>query len=280
MIWLADLLVVAIVIQVVLFRGGELATAGLIQYCMSGVFAGWAVLAFVTRRKQPDDAEGWVTRLMRIPRMAETLLITAYICAATSWLNLLAEHAELRVSTVISVLTVAMCSVLFFVLTRYQDLATGVLRNQKGMKRVRAVVAWVILTGGYGLPLVGGGAVITLRKAGEVAAPELTSPELALAWVCLCSFFFALVLFRPFAMKISPKIAFSISSVLAGILAGSARLEQIWRRDWYLYTLTSVTFVGIVLGTWRLIDSLYMTHLQKAEAISSPAGPPMIPLGT
>jgi hypothetical protein len=260
MLWLANLLGVLLCAQILLFGGREAVTAGLAQYTVAGVLLGWSAIASVTRRKLPADSERWVVQLMRIPRLAETLLMAAYVCAAVSWLNLLAAHSDARFCTTVSALAGTLCTVLFLGLVRYQDMTTGVLKDAKGRKRVRATVAWVVLMLCFALPLVGGVATTELRNPGSTLTPELAAPELTLLWLCFCSVFLAAVMFRPWVMKTS-NIALPILVGLIAVLVLSAALEQMWRRNWYLYILTAIIFVGAALGVWRLVDSLYSAGL-------------------
>ena len=102
MLWLANLLGVLLCAQILLFGGREVVTAGLVQYCVAGVLVGWSAMAAVTRRKSPADSERWLVQLMRIPRVAEALLMAAYVCAAASWLNVLAAHSDARFCTTAS----------------------------------------------------------------------------------------------------------------------------------------------------------------------------------
>jgi hypothetical protein len=246
---LASLLGVLLCAQIFLFGGREVVTAGLTQYSVAGVLAGWVGIAVVTRRKSPADPESWVARLMRVPRLAEALLMAAYICAAASWLNVLAAHTDARFCTTASALTGMLGTLLFFGLARYQDVTTEVLKDAKGRKRVRATVAWVILMAYFALPLVGGGVVVTVRKGGWVTAPELLPSDLALLWLCFCSVFLAAVLFRPWVMRMSSKTALPVLVTLAIVVGASALLEEMWRLNWYLYTLTCITFLGnYILG--------------------------------
>jgi hypothetical protein len=256
LIWLANLLVVILCAQVFLFPGRDLVTAGLTQYCFAGILVGWASMATVIRRKQRADSENWVLQLMRTARITETLLMAGCIYGASSWLNLLAAKADSRFSTAASVLAAALCTFLFLALARYQDVTTDLSKGGRGTKRVRAAMAWVVLMMVYALPLVGGAAVVTVRKGGRVMAPELTPPELALAWLGFCSLFLGAVLFRPWAMRSLPNAGPPVLFAVLAVLGSTAALEHIWRRDWYLYTLTSLIFLGTALGIWRLADSL------------------------
>jgi hypothetical protein len=260
LLWLANLLGILLCAQIFLFGGREVITAGLMQYSVAGVLAGWVGMAVVTRRKSPADSESWVARLMRIPRLAEALLMAAYVCVATSWLNVLAAHADARFCTTVSVLSGTLCTLLFFGLARYHDVAAGVLKDSKGRKRVRAAVAWTVLMMGFALPLVGGVAVSEVRHPGPAVTPELATPELTLVWLCFCSVFLAAVLFRPWVMRMSSRTALSILGALAIVFGASAALEGIWRQNWYLYLLTSITFLGTALGAWRVMDSLCLAN--------------------
>ena len=276
MFW-ANLLGILLCAQVFLFGSRELVTAGLVQYSVAGVLLGWSAMAAVTRRNLPANSETWVVQLMRVPRASETLLMTAYICAAASWLNVLAAHPDGRFCTTASALTGTLCTVLFFRLARYQDATTGVLKDTKGRKRVRAAVAWVVLMICFALPLVGGVAATEIRNPGPPVTSELTAPALILVWLCFCSVFFAAVLFRPQMMKLS-SIALPALIALVGVLGVSAALEELWRRSWYLYTLTSLTFVGTALGVWRLLGSLHsaspgLSHISPSSG-GSVVNPP------
>src|SRR4029077_16405051 len=158
---------------------------------------------------------------------------------------------------------------LFFALARYQDLSRGVLRDRSGRKRIKATVGWVVLMAGFALPLLIGVTAGEARYSDAPVTPELAAPEISLAWLCFCSLFLSGLLFRPWAMRMSPRIAVTVVLVLAGVLAASAVLEEIWRRGWYLYTLTSITFVGTSLAVWRLVESLDATNLERTTAAAS-----------
>ncbi len=252
-IWLASLLGILLCIQPFLFGGKAVATSGLIHFALAGILLGWSAIAFRTRRKAEAEHGNACIELMRIPRVAETLLVVSYIFAATSWLNILSGIADLPISIIVSVLTMVLCFGLFFQLVHFQDQATGVMRDRKGRKRAKATVAWVLLMATLALPLVAG-----VARSSSIGVPELSAPEISLAWLCFCSVFLAAVLFRPLTMNIRPKIATLATIIIVGLIGISAALEQTWRRDWYLFTLTLLIFLGTSLGTWRLIGSLYM----------------------
>ncbi len=272
MLWLANLLGLLLCAQIFLFGGREAVTAGLVPYCVAGVLASWAGMAVITRRKSPADSESWVARLMRIPHVAEVVLMTAYICAAMSWLNVLAQHTDARLCTTASVMTGALCTVLFFGLARYQDLTTEVLKDTKGRKRVRATVAWVSLVIFFALPLVGGVVTSELRHPGPAVTPELAAPEITLVWLCFCSVFLAAVLFRPWTMRMSLKTALLVLVALVIVLGASAALEETWRQNWYLYILTCTASLGTALGLWRLMDSLCPANQGSSPVHSSKNG--------
>jgi len=275
MIWLADLLGLLLLVQIFLLGGQEVVTAGGVEYAVAGILVSWAGMAALARRKSPADSGSPIVQVVKIPRVAETFLMAAYIYASTSWLNALAANSDIRLRITSSLLAIVICTPLFFRLARYQDLTTGVLENAKGRKRVRATVAWVLLTVTYTLPLVGGFTVGTFRR--ETAGRLVTTggifdfPELALLWLCFCSVFLAAVLFRPWAMKMS-RVAFP---VVVTVLGAAAMLEQVWRRNWYLYTLTSLTFLGTALGVWRLVDSFYSANVRLSANQPAPTNPPV-----
>ena len=256
MIWLVNLLAVLLCAQIIVFGVHDNVTTGLMQLCLAVVLLGWAGVVTVAGRKPREVPASRIAGLFKVPRVAETLLTAAYICGANSWLNVLSGKPDLRISTSASVFTGALCAVLFFRLARCQD-QTGATSDRKGRKRVRAALAWIVLTGGFAAPAVVGVAWGEAGHSGPAITPELAASEISLAWLCCCALFLAAVLFRPWVMQTASKVLVPVLLAVAAILGISAALEKVWRQDWYLYTLTSLTFLGTALGVWRIVDSLF-----------------------
>jgi hypothetical protein len=272
LIWLVHLLGVLLFAQLFLLTP-DVATAGGIQLAVAGVLAGWAASAVLARRKSSPGSRSPLLRLMKTPRIAETLLIAAYISGTVSWLSAFASHRHNRFCVAVSLLAVFLCTPLFFSLARYQDSTARVLKNAEGRKRIKATVAWVLITVTYTLPFVGGFAVGAIRRAaaGRFVSTQLSPPGLALLWLCFCAIFLAAVLFRPCVMKLS-SVALPALVALAVVLGGSAAMEQIWRSNWYLYTLISIAFLGTALGVWRVVDSLFQANLALTPLVTTKNG--------
>jgi hypothetical protein len=116
----------------------------------------------------------------------------------------------------------------------------------------------------FSLPLVGGFATAAIRSWNKpFPPPEFSAPSIAFVWICAASFFFGAILFRPWAMVGGARTAVLSMLVVGAILGFAAALESIWRKDWYVYLLSSVSFVGTALGVMRVLDSLYAAALKE-----------------
>ena len=275
MIYLGYLLLLLLLSQVFLVGGRELVTGGLAYYLVAGFLLTLASLGTILRRRSPAvHPEAWLWKIAVVPGVPQTLLASAYLATDISWLNLIAAKPEIHFSKIISLLSGVVYTILLYRLLRLQDEARGALgETGVGRKRARAIYAWVVLTLSFSLPVVGALAVTAIRSWNRPFPPsEFSAPSVALAWICMGSLFFGGVLFRPRVMSFPGAIVWILLIVMA-ILAMAAGLESIWRKDWYVYILTSVSFAGTAVGVLRIVDSIYAVALKRGSNLKATAFP-------
>lgn len=173
------------------------------------------------------------------------------------WLNVFASFPGRGVFSAAATSVTLVYTLLLFRLIRLQDRTRKTQSNSINPgERVRAIYAWVVLSLLFSVPVVSAGAILAFRNWRlDLQLSEYSVPSTTLQWVCLSSLFFGGILFRPWVMRIPVKTKWLFVLVVAGCIGMGIALECIWRNDWYLFTLSSVSFLGVCLGSMRIVDS-------------------------
>lgn len=201
----------------------------------------------------------------------EILLATTFVIMSVFWLNLFLCLKPNYVITFVSFLIGIFNTFLFLQLVTLQDQSMERLAGQKNKNgQIRAKYAWSVLSFLFTAPVVLAGAILAFRNWRlNLQLSEYTSPNVILTWIFLNALFFGGVLFRPrkFSKALNSKITLCVCLIVAASIGLGSGLETIWRNDWYLFAISSLSVIGLVSGTIRILDSCL--KLETADALAS-----------
>jgi len=219
----------------------------------------------------------WVVTLVKMPGGVKTLVAFAYGMLTLFGLNGWAVTPWVTDLSWLVAAAVCYLFTMFLTFIARSPIVSEleVSRSQSGIEYSVQVGMARLLTIGTAVPVAFALAVVVWSgQARNLAiAPSVSAPGVALLYAAMSSLGFARVLFRRASFASIPPAYRRAGLLLASVvLVLQALLEFIARGNWYLYTLSCITFLAtsaVFSRSWAELSS--SSHARKSNGLSTVA---------